>query len=220
MVTEELIRSLIALHGGVRACSRELRIDHSAISRWLKGMRIESGPLLSKNIGPKKQDQLLRHVGLTRQGVDLEKVHVWFVKTWQIKDLNVAYKYFFPAGAEMRVAPWSAPTMARARKLVTKLTVPEVHAIFDGQTRVIVRTYFSHILTIQKGTFAFGTISKRYIQLDVEPKTPWIDGRPTPKQFDAAWRKEVGEPTIEDVIARIQQRGLTPSQVIDAIDKI
>lgn len=212
------IRALIALHGGVGRCAAEIGADQGNVSRWLKA--IEQDPpnqTALGNLGEGLQARLFVHIGIRELRPNPAHVHVWRVRGWNTKPLEIAYRFFFPKGAEMRVADWSTTKpFARGRKLLTGFLQPEVHALSDGRLRVLVRTHPNFVLRKKAGKFAFDGISSQYRALNIERIAPWIKGTPTIEQFDAAWGDERRK-TFDDVAREAASMDLTAEEVINIL---
>jgi len=211
-----LVNALILLHGGPSGCGRAIGVSHAAVSKWSKGIGPDGGPALAKALSQEKAEELLNHIGLIDGRPDPNRVHIWYPRRLgAINALSVAYKHFFPNGAEMRVAPWSSPRKERWLKLAKLNTQGELHALSDGKRRVLIRCFFAMVLRKYGSTFLReeGGISSDYKVIDATLDKPWTDGVPTIREFDKAWG-DISKLTDEDMVQARFDLGLTPEEAI------
>lgn len=129
------IRAACSLIGSIKAVAGLASVDRGHLTKWLAGQN---------TLGVDKIAAVLAALGFTNEGIpDQGKIHEWQLggTAGMRKDWKLALRLFFPHGAKIYFAPWTA-TNSPLESLTSSIKSffdQEIYALTDGRTRAILR---------------------------------------------------------------------------------
>jgi hypothetical protein len=208
------LSAVVRLSGGVRAVARIAGVDASNLSRSLTGRG---------GLSQEKLERIISVLGRLDGQADRSRVVVLNAKRAN-EDVACALRWFFPGGAQVARAAWSAMTVARIRKFLRGGLAPEIYALSDGQARIALLFPAGPMLPRELFPECFPTLrwwedSLDRAILDIEDPIPWASGTITPPEFDAAWPGRGYNPTVNDLLAEVHNLRISYAEAIRRIHR-
>ncbi|PCI39971.1 MAG: hypothetical protein COB46_07715 [Rhodospirillaceae bacterium] len=190
----------------MKAVAERAKIDNSNLAKWMKGK-----PTLSEE----NVMSLLKAMGLRSDLTpDPECVNSFYVKKTFLVNILKSLDIYFPNGATIMRSPWVKQGISLTDTFGIGPAPQTLYALYDGQTRAILRLPRSLILYPEKLSKKF-TWKTEPIYIDGpnnfqiwETKVPSID------QFDSAFNYSGKRFTAKDVLNAIQCANMSYEEAI------